>query len=288
MRDVVKQNVKRQQSSKRQHRRSRLNAVYFFLVLVLVVGIGAALSMTLFFNVTDVVVLNETDTPDMEIVEMSGIKYQDNLVRLDTYSIAQKIASQIVYAERVSVKKKFPATVVITVEKAVPVANVANSYGYLLVSASNRILEELKEDTPPREGLIIINGFNAAEGTVGMVLTSEDERRDSVLQTLTAAVTESGSEHIVSLDMTDISAITVQFGDRITFNMGSSNDAVYKLRLAEETISKLNPGKRYKLTMVGNNQISVLSDDAPRSVTTAPAVTETTAETTTLPKPADE
>ena len=98
MRDVVKQNVKRQQSSKRQHRRSRLNAVYFFLVLVLVVGIGAALSMTLFFNVTDVVVLNETDTPDMDIVEMSGIKYQDNLVRLDTYSIAQKIASQIVYA----------------------------------------------------------------------------------------------------------------------------------------------------------------------------------------------
>ena len=69
---------------------------------------------------------------------------------------------------------------------------------------------------------------------------------------------------------------------------GASNDAVYKLRLAEETISKLNPGKRYKLTMVGNNQISVLSDDAPRSVTTAPAVTETTAETTTLPKPSDE
>ena len=282
MRDVVKHNVKRQQSSKRQHRRSRLNAVYFFLVLVLVVGIGAALSMTLFFNVTDIVVHNETDTPDMDIVEMSGIKYQDNLVRLDTYSVAKKIASQIVYAEKVSVKKKFPASVEITVEKAVPVANVETSYGYLLVSASNRILEELREGAPPREGLIIINGFNAAEGTVGMELTSEDERRNSVLQTLTAAVTESGSEHIVSVDMTDTSAIIVQFGERISFNMGSSSDAVYKLRLAERTISELNSSKRYRLTMVGNNQISVISEDTVRPpVTTAPPVSTETTETTT-------
>lgn len=281
MQEVVKHNVKRQQSSKRQHRRSRLNAVYFFLVLVLVVGIGASLSMTLFFNVTDVVIINETDTPDMEIAEMSGIKYRDNLVRLDTYAIANRIAANIVYAERVSVKKKFPSTVEIHVEKAVPVANVANSYGYLLVSASNRILEELKEGTPPREGLIIINGFNAAEGTVGMTLTSEDERRDNVLQLLTSAVAESGCTGVVSLDMTDISEIVVQFGDLITFNMGTSSDAVYKLRFAEKTISELNPGKRYRLTMVGNNQISVIAEDNLRpAVTTAPPA-ETAAATTT-------
>ena len=282
MQEVVKHNVKRQQSSKRQHRRSRLNAVYFFLVLVLVVGIGASLSMTLFFNVTDVVIINETDTPDMDIAEMSGIKYRDNLVRLDTYAIANRIAANIVYAERVSVKKKFPSTVEIYVEKAVPVANVANSYGYLLVSASNRVLEELKEGTPPREGLIIINGFNAAEGTVGMILTSEDERRDNVLQLLTSAVAESGCTGVVSLDMTDISEITVQFGDLITFNMGTSSDAVYKLRLAEKTISELNPGKRYRLTMVGNNQISVIAEDNLRpAVTTAPPAETVTTTTTT-------
>ncbi|MBQ3939834.1 MAG: FtsQ-type POTRA domain-containing protein, partial [Oscillospiraceae bacterium] len=102
MRDVVKTNVKRQQSSKRQHRRSRLQPVYFLLVLVLVAGIGAALSTTLFFNVTDIVVDNATDAADEEIVRLSGIQYQDNLVRLDTDAAAKAITAAVVYAENVT------------------------------------------------------------------------------------------------------------------------------------------------------------------------------------------
>jgi len=279
MRDVVKHNVKRQQSARRAHRRARLNAVYFFLVVVLVIGIGAALSMTLFFNVTDIRVINETDTSDVEIVDLSGIQYQDNLVRLDTSAAAQRIADAVVYAEKVTVKKKFPASVEITVEKAVPVANISNSYGYLLVSSSNKILEELYDQ--PREGLIVINGFNAASDEVGSLLTSEDERRNAVLQTLTDAVTECGNADIVSLDMSDVSAITVQFGELIIFHMGSSTDALYKLRLAEKTIAQLNKGKKYRLTMVGNNQISVISEDT-SLITTAPPVSDSdNTETTT-------
>lgn len=279
MREVVKQNVRRQQSSKRKHRRSRRNAIYFFLVILLVVGIGAALSMTLFFNVTDIIVDNETSASEEEIVRASGIQYRDNLVRLDTRAVANRVRENIVYAEHVTVKKKFPAAVTIQVEKAVPVANIATSYGYLLVSGSNRILEALGEGQEPREGLIIIEGFNAAEGTVGMTLTSEDDRRDSVLRTLTAAVSECGSDRIVSLDMTDLSSIVVQFGEMISFRMGSSSEALYKLRLAEKTIESLNEGKRYQLTMVGNNQISVISGDT--ATVTRPVVRPETVTTTT-------
>ena len=44
--------------------------------------------------------------------------------------------------------------------------------------------------------------------------------------------------------------------------MGSSSDADYKLRLAAKTIEQLNPEKKYRLTMIGNNQISVIADDS--------------------------
>ncbi|MBR6107473.1 MAG: FtsQ-type POTRA domain-containing protein [Oscillospiraceae bacterium] len=262
MQDVVKENVRRTQSSKRQRRRKRRHRAYFALVILLVFGIGLALSMTLFFNVTDIVVNNETDASDEEIVTLSGIRYKDNLVRLDAKTAAQRITAGIAYAENVRVDKKYPSTIEITVEKAKPVANISQSYGYLLVSGSNRVLEELKGD--PRPDLIVITGYNPAQGTIGMYLQSEDEKRDNVLKTLTAAVEECNNREIKSIDMTDQSDIIVQFGTNIVFRMGTSVDAVYKLRLAAKTIEQLNPDKRYLLTMIGNNQISVIMQETVR------------------------
>lgn len=268
MQDVVKTNVKRQQNSKRRRRRTRRHTTYIALVAVLVLGIGAALSMTLFFNVAEIAVYNETDTPDETVIELSGIRSGDNLVRLDTAVAAERVRQNVVYAESVRVERVFPNTAEIYVEKAVPVANISQSYGYLLVSASNRVLEELKE--APREGLIIIYGYNPAEGSIGMVLRSEDEKRDNVLKTLTAAVAECNDERIGSIDMADQSDVLVYFGDDVVFHMGSSSDAVYKLRLAAKTIEQLNTGKKYRLTMVGNNQISVVSVDRIERRTEAP------------------
>ncbi|MBR4200143.1 MAG: FtsQ-type POTRA domain-containing protein [Oscillospiraceae bacterium] len=260
MQDVVKTNVKRQQNTKRRRRRTRRHTAYIALVAVLVLGIGAALSMTLFFNVSEIVVYNETDTPDEEIISLSGIKKGDNLVRLDTAIAAESVRQNVVYAEKVEIVKKFPNIAEIHVEKAVPVANISQSYGYLLVSASNRVLEELKE--APREGLIIIYGYNPAEGSIGMVLRSEDEKRDNVLKTMTAAVTACSDPRIWAIDMADQSDILVYFGENVKFHMGGSIDALYKLRFAAATIDRIKPDKKYILTMIGNNQISVVPEDA--------------------------
>ncbi|MCR4761824.1 MAG: FtsQ-type POTRA domain-containing protein [Oscillospiraceae bacterium] len=260
MRDIEKTNVRRKQNAKRKRRRTRRRTAYVTLVAVLVLGIGITLSMTLFFNITDIVVHNETDVPNEDIVSLSGISYQDNLVRLDAAIAAERIRANVAYAEKVTVKRVFPSTVEINVEKAEPVANISQSYGYLLVSASNRVLEELKGE--PREGLIIISGYNPALGTIGMVLKSEDEKRDNVLKTLTSAVAECNNEQIVSIDMTDQSDILVQFGADVQFHMGSAADAVYKLQFAAEAIKQLIPGRKYVLTMIGNNQISEVPMEA--------------------------
>lgn len=289
MQDVVKQSVKRQRSSKRRRRRTRGHRAYILLVIVLVIGLAAALSMTLFFNIKDIVVINETDTPDEQIVALSQIKYHDNLVRLDTNIAAERVRANVVYAEKVTVTRQFPSTVEIKVERAVPVANITQSYGYLLVSSSNRVLEELKED--PYPGLLIISGYNPAEGSIGMVLRSEDEKRDNILKTLTAAVSECGDPRIWSLDMADQSDILVYIGSNAVFHMGNSSDAVYKFRLALtvfEKLNNLNANKNYKLTMIGNKQISVLPLETIDNPVTAPSwlsmITETapqSAETTT-------
>ncbi|MBQ3939767.1 MAG: FtsQ-type POTRA domain-containing protein, partial [Oscillospiraceae bacterium] len=233
-------------------------------------------SMTLFFNVTDIVVDNETDAANEEIVRLSGIKYQDNLVRLDTRAAEKAITNAVVYAENVEVRKRFPSTVEITVKKAAPVANISCSYGYLLVSSSGRILEMLKDDSP-REGLLLVTGYNPAVSAPGEQIQSEDQRLDTALRTMTAAVAACNSDRIVSVDLRDQSDILVQIGEHVTYHMGNSSDAVYKLKLALATEQKVNPQKKYRFTMVGNNQISVIPEE-PEDETTAPP-----AETTAFP-----
>lgn len=287
MRDIEATNVKRRPSSRRLHRRSRYNTLYFALAVALTIGIAIALSTTLFFNVTDIVIENETDTPNERVLELSGIAYHDNLVRLDSVIASERIRVNIPYAEKVTIKKQFPSTVRIHVEKAKPVANIHQSYGYLLVSAAGRILELRADSEGACEGLIVVDGYKAVEGNVGSKLRSEDEMLDDILKVLTEAVTACGDEQIRSVDMTDTSDILVYFGENVVFHMGSSSDAAYKLRLASQVVREINPDKRYRFTMVGNNQISVLpEDDVPSTVPgtylTTPAGTTTTTTTATM------
>lgn len=276
MRDVVKTNVKRQQSSKRKHRRTRHQAINILIVALLVIGVGVSLSMTFFFNVTRIEVNNATHYDDNRVVALSGIKGGENLVRLDTGFSAKNIRESLVYAEEVSVNKKFPSTVEIVVTKSEPIANITYSFGYLLVSSSGKILETVEK---PQEGLLIIKGYDPATDTPGQILESKVPEKNAVFNTLSAAVAKNPDAGVYSLDMSDIYEIQVQFGDKVKFEMGNSNEAAYKLKFASSVIQTLNPDKGYHLKMVGNNQISEISDDSAQVLHTLPA--NQTAETTT-------
>ena len=258
MQEIEKTTVKRQQSMKRQHRRTRHNGAYILLVIGLIAGIAFTLSFTRLFNVTDVVIEDDTGTPSERLIECCGFSRGDNMMRMDTRKMARQIEDQIVYAENVYVHRDLPSTLVIHVEKAVPVANIMTDAGCLLISESGRILEILDE---PREGLIVLTGYQAEQTDLGAWLKAKDTRQDTVLKTMMNAAETVGDSRIETVDMTDPGAIIVHLGENIEFRMGSSSDAVYKLRLALGSIQQINPGKKYLLRMVGNNQISVVPLD---------------------------
>lgn len=279
MQEIVKTNVKRQQSSKRHHRRTRYHALYFALVVLLVLGVGVSLSMTLLFNITTIEVTNETQYAQEDIIQLSGIEAGDNLVRLDTAVAAESIRASLPYAEKVTVKRKFPSTVEITVTEAVAVANVEYSHGYLLISASNRNLETTEH---PVADLLIIKGFDPANDVPGDYFTSREPGEDDVLRAITAATIDSGVENVYAIDIAKHYNVIVYYENGNVFEMGSYTDAVYKLRLADATMKELNEERAYRLRMVGDNQISVLSEGAASVVTTtAPQETGNSTETTT-------
>ena len=237
-------------------------SLYILLVLILVGGIGFALSMTMFFNIKSIRVTGDTAYTDQEVYAASGIQEGDNLMRLDTVSVSNSVLSKLLLAEDVYVKKHFPSTVEIIVKPCVPTACVAYEGGYLIVSAKGKILEKTSQ---PKEGLLIFKGYIPEFLEPGQMLTSTEDQKNAIY---TAFLSNEYAADLTEVDMTDQYDIVVYYGDRIRFDIGNANEISYKLRLAATAIPRLNDSKKYNLRMVGDNQISATQQEP--AVTTAP------------------
>lgn len=253
MRDVVKTNVKREQNRKRKRRRRRHTSFYFFLVFLMVIGIGVLLSVTLLFNVKKIVVKGDVDYKNEDIINVSGISNGDNLVRLDSKKASDNILASMIYIESADIDKQYPGTLVINVSRCVSTAYVECEDGFLVVSAKGKILDKVKEMS---EELLIIKGFEPVNETPGTYLQSADEQKDSIAKEFLEISGGEEKHKITAVDMTDKYDITIDYENRITFEMGNSNDISYKLNLAGTVLDELSDDKKGYMKMVGTNQIS--------------------------------
>lgn len=259
MRDIVKTNVKREQNRKRKRRRRRHRGFYVFLAIFLVIGIGVLLSVTLLFNVKTIEVNGDVDYTQQDIIRMSGISVGDNLVRLDSNKAEQGILSSMIYIETAEVDKQYPKKIVINVTKCIPTANIACDDGYLLVSAKGKILDKTEEQT---KGLLLIEGFEPQSQELGTFIKSKDSQKDKMTERF-LEISETDQIHqITTVNMTDKYEIDIVYGNRITFEMGTSNDLDYKLELASSVLNDISSDKKGYMTMVGSNQISFREEEA--------------------------
>ena len=253
MRDVVKTNVKREENRKRKRRRKRHTPFYLFLVILMVISIGVLLSVTLLFNVKNIVVKGDVDYKNEDIIRMSGISSGDNLVRLDSQKAADRILSSMIYIENAEINKQYPGTLVINVSRCISTANIECDDGYLVISEKGKILDKVKEQS---DDLILIKGFESSNDILGTYIKSNDEQKDIIVQEILDLTSKDEKHKITAVDMTDKYDININYGNRITFDMGNSNDISYKLNLAGTVLDKIGDEQKGTMTMVGTNQIS--------------------------------
>ncbi|MBP5580262.1 MAG: FtsQ-type POTRA domain-containing protein, partial [Ruminococcus sp.] len=250
MKDVEKTNVERQNSRKRIRRRKRMMNVYGLVVFLLAVTVGITISYTFLFNINEIRVSGQSDMYTAEeIVEHSGIKKGDNLLRLDCEKSEQKILDELLYVETAKVKKDFPSSLDITVSKCVPAFNVNYGEGTLLVSKKGKILADNGFIT---DGLPIIYGFDPADKTPGKIASSESEHKNDAFFELISSMVAKENNDIVTVDMSDEHAIIVNYKNGMIFKMGNWNDVEYKLNLADTVMQdETVKGKKGYLTMIG-------------------------------------
>ncbi|MGN0614420.1 MAG: cell division protein FtsQ/DivIB, partial [Porcipelethomonas sp.] len=240
MRDVVKTNVKREQNSKRARRRKKNIPLYIFLILIAVLGIGVLLSVTLLFGVEKINVKGDVDYSNETVIKASGIEIGDNLVRLDAGKAEEKILSSMIYIEEADISKKYPDTLEIDLKRCTPSANVEYDGGYLIISPKGKILENEKE---PQSELLMVKGLEPVSFNKGEYIKSSDDQKAEIFLEIIEALSK-GKSSVTSIDMTDIYSIQIVYDDRITFELGNSNDISYKLKLADTVLEDISEDKK--------------------------------------------
>lgn len=257
MKDVVKTNVERPNSSKRLRRRRRNMSAYYFLVILLVAGVGLSLSMTFLFNINEIRVLGETKYSAEEIVNASQVYVGDNMVRLKSDEVKDKILSSLVYIENVKIKKAFPDVLEINVEPCVPYANIEHGDGYILVSRSGKMLEN---NAVPRENLLTVTGLSLVDTIYGNKLNSDDEQKLRIYERICDELEKQEIDRIVSVDLTDKYEIAMNYDNRISVELGDWTDIAYKLAYVKRVLGvEITEDEEGYFIMRGTNGASFIS-----------------------------
>jgi len=255
MKDVEKTDVERQNSSKRLRRRKRNFNIYAAVVVLLAVTVGLTISYTFLFNINEIKVSGESDMYTAEqIVDASGIKEGDNLLRLDPKKSEQEILDKLLYVETAEVDRDFPSSLEITVTRCVPAYNISYDNGVLLVSKKGKILADNGFIT---DGLPVIYGYEPSVKFAGKSVDSENQHKADAFSEFMASIDMDFASEIASVDMSDEFSIVVNYKNGMVFRMGNWSDVNYKLELASNVMSDDSvKGKKGYLTMVGANQCS--------------------------------
>ena len=262
MKDIEKTSVDRVNSRKRIRRRRRPVNAYIVIVLVLAAVMGFAASYTFLFDISEIRVSGESDMYSAEeIVEKSGIKRGDNLLRIDVEKRRDSILENLLYVETAEVVRDFPSSLEIKVTKCIPSYNVSTGSKTLVISRQGKILAENSFIT---DGLPVIYGYTPADNTLGVYISSEDNFKNDAFRSLINSIAKLNEGNISSIDMEDEHAIVVNYKNGMVFKMGNWNDAEYKLNMAATVMNDpYVKGKKGYLTMIGSNQCGFRTTDEP-------------------------
>ena len=232
--EVLKRKISYQKKQKERRlqikRRRIVLALIALCVLVLIL-----LFLTPIFNIRSISVEGNQVVTQEQIVEKLQPLIGENLLRTTDGKIT-KMLQEIPYIDSVDVQKKlFPPSVEVTVTEYTPAAIVRSGGKNLTVSSSLKVLEELNA---ARNTLPVVTGIEIQSANIGENMNVGNDYKDSTLKTTLRTLEATGLiADIKEINLNSLTAITMNYDDRITAEFGSQLDLERKIRLFKEAVT---------------------------------------------------
>jgi len=181
---------------RRRRRRGSYALIYIFIV-ILIMATGITLSLTVFFNIETIVA--EVLTPHTdgekyspeEIAAASGIVLGENIFRLDTGAVRDRLLAEFPYIETVRVRRRLPYEARIDVTLHTPAAALSAGDEYLLITREGKVLERGMVFIP--ENVPVVKGVYAGDVKPGERLKmnrEEEARAEARVKQIESALSE--------------------------------------------------------------------------------------------------
>ncbi len=263
--------IRREQQLRSLKKRRRKKAILYLVLFLLLLCVGAVLTFTVFFHIAAFEVKGNSRYNAQEIIEASGIAKGENLFLCKTEQAAGRIAEKLPYVESVTIKRKLPDKLVLTVKEAQLKLAVQQGNSYLIMTGSGKVLEIGATELP--EGAALLKGVEvksaspgkqasfppktqestrAAGETVVEQQENDQSQEKTVLDHLLDAVQETRLSGITRIDLSDLEDIRVVYQGRMEMLLGEDDQLAQKLKLGQEVIAReeeSNPDKKGSINL---------------------------------------
>lgn len=224
---------------KAPRKRSISGAILTFAVVV----IATVFLMSVFLRISDVSVEGNEHYTDDEIIRAIDIEQGDNLFFFDRFAAISRVFAKLPYVEEVSVKRLLPGKVIITVQECKALAYIAVGDENWTIDRSCKVLGKATDSE--LGSLIRVDGINPGTLLIGETLTTADGDLTPVeflTDVLHQVQGRSLSEHIKSMDFSDIIGAKLYYGTRFTVVLGGKSNVEHKFAMLMSVLSQLKEG----------------------------------------------
>lgn len=226
---------------KRRRTRGRFPGLYRVLSVVLILAALVAAAV-IFFRVEHITVSGNGRYTAEEIIEVAGIDPGDNLFGVNKSAVAREILARLPYVQAVSVRRRLPNGIDITVQEGGAAATLALDGKWWVVDGAGKLLEEAAAQPP---GLAVVTGVTPLAPAVGTYLAAEEAQAVRVdnLRALLTALEEHGLlEGTVSIDVTEEFEVRFLYDGRFYVAMSGGVKERFGYMIEQLSVGLRNPG----------------------------------------------
>ena len=262
--------------SKKKKRKKRRKYAFYTLLTVFFVILITVLSLTVFFNISDIAVTGNSRYTSEEIISASGMQVGQNLFRLNKFKVIERLHEKMPYLSEVTIDRHLPVGIEIIVTESTPYLAVSDGGSYLILDENLKVLEQTQ--TAP-EDLPIVTDLALTNTEVGTVLTA-DSGADLRLAALTVSLKENiGDTAVTAIDVSTSYEVTFEYMGRITVNVGTVENIDKKLKLVKYVIDENKSQENAQIDVSSGTRAYYRSvDKIPKSETAEPETTDDTSD----------
>lgn len=243
----------------RRRRRGRLSFLWKLIAAVVIVAAMIA-AITLFFRMDHIAVSGMVRYSEQDVLEASGLELGTNLYYINKYEVKERIFTQLPYVEEVRINRKLPDTMLIEIRECKAVAGIEFAGNVWLISEHGKLLE--KAETVPAGCPLIAGGLLVSPEVSAQAAFVEEQsyRADVVLTLLREAEQRGMRGKIPRIDLSDDTALTMDYLGRFTVRFPWTAEVGYKLDSLATAISYLEDNETGRINLMTDGKVSFIPE----------------------------